>query len=128
MERKSHYSDRMNITIYSKPFHNDGFEKFLESVYERELKFLASELSWFGLSYSDDLTKAIERAIKICHAAHVSIKQNFKPVYICDNGQLICDWRLSTLGKKLVLLNANPANPIVANLQIQLLNNNKTTR
>ena len=123
MERKSHYSNRMNITIYSNPYHHNGFEKFLESVFDRELKFLASELTMFGVGSPDDLSNAIDRAIEICYTAQIPIKQNFKPVYICDNGQVICDWRLSSLGKKLVLFNANPANPIVAKLQIQLLNN-----
>ena len=56
-----------------------------------------------------------------CCTANVPVAENFKPVYLSKNGEVICDWRVSTLGRQLILLNGNPAIAQVAKLQLELL-------
>jgi len=111
----------MNITIYKDDYSNEVIKQFLESVLDLDLKYLASDLTNYGFSLSNDLDEAVERAIGICRTAEVSIRQNFKPIYIYGDGQLICDWRISELGRKLIILNANPSNPLVAIFQLQMI-------
>ena len=92
-----------------------------ESVLDRNLKYLASELSGYGIESGHELKQAVERAMQVCQSAELSVRSNFKAIYVCIEGQLYKDWRLSELGRNLILLNASPANPYVARLQLELL-------
>ena len=111
----------MNIIVCKNPVYNESFEEFRDKLFDTELSYFASDLFNYGLNASDEIDIAIQRAIAICKTAGLTIKQNFKPVYIYKNNEIVCDWRLSSLGRKLVLLNANANNPFVARLQLELL-------
>ena len=87
------------------------------------MKFLASDLLSNGFSDMRQINEAIDRAIQICLSSSTfSIKKNFKPVYISDNGNMLCDWKLSPIARKLVIVNADASIPIVAKIQFELLN------
>lgn len=111
----------MNIVIYRQSIRNEIIEQFWEALRDVELKYLASDLNNYGLDYAGDIEDGVQRAIRICKAADIPIRPNFKPVYVSWDGHLVCDWRLSELGRKLVVLNANPSSPVVARLQLKLL-------
>lgn len=111
----------MNVIICKNDSYNESFEEFRDKLFETELSYFASDLFNFGMISYDEIDIAIQRAINICKTAGLTIKQNFKPVYIYKNNEIVCDWRLSALGRKLVLLNASANNPFVARLQIELL-------
>jgi hypothetical protein len=112
----------MNITIYRSSFQNDSFNQYLESLIDHKLKYLASDLSEYGAIPTAELRKAIERSIQVCKTTNISVRKNFKAVYISTNGQLICDWRISKLGLELILLNADPSTEFVANYQLEIIN------
>ncbi len=110
----------MNITVYHRKIRNDYIERFLENAREIELKFFASGLSSYGL-LNMELEKAVERAMKICRAASISVQDNFKLIYISNQGHLIRDWKLSFLARQLVIINAEATRSFVARAQIELL-------
>lgn len=118
----------MNITFYRDDSSKEILQEFLESVLDLDLKYLASDLTGYGFTLSNDLTEAVERAICVCRTAEISVRENFKPIYIFGDGQIICDWRISDLGQKLIILNANPCNPLVANYQLQMIKNRENRR
>jgi DNA-damage-inducible protein D len=110
----------MEIIIYEENL-GDPLDEFMEKLHDTQLRYLASELLNFGLSDISEIEEAVNRALHVCRAAGLPAKHHFKPVYIYDRGGIIADWRLSALGRKLVLLNANPENPYVARLQLELV-------
>jgi DNA-damage-inducible protein D len=112
----------MNVILLKNTLYSESFEEFRDKLFETELNYLASDLVNYGLN-SGEIDLAIQRAINICRTAGLTIKQNFKPVYIYKNSEIISDWRLSALARKLVLLNGNTDNPFVARLQLELLGN-----
>lgn len=111
----------MNIILYEEDHYSDPLDSFMEKLYETQLRYLASELLSFGLTSMSEIEDAVARALHVCRAAGLPAKQHFKPVYVYGRGEIIADWRLSSLGRKLVLLNANPKNPYVARLQLELV-------
>ena len=111
----------MNIAIYQGETSHESLETFREILYGVDLKYLASDLASFGLENSEEMEKAVVRAIKACRAVRIPIRKNFKEIYVSQRGRVYRDWRLSALGRKLVLINANPSNPVVARLQVELV-------
>lgn len=111
----------MNITIYRDNSRNNGVQSFIESILDLDLKYLASDLTNYGFNQKTELTEAVQRAIAICGTAEISVRRNFKPVFVYGDGQLARDWRISEFGRKLIILNADPSNPIVAKFQLQMI-------
>jgi hypothetical protein len=111
----------MNITVYQNQINDAAFLHFRELMMDRELCYLASDLYAFGLDDAHDLNDAIIRAISVCKAVGIPVRANFKMVFTSRDGAVYCDWKLSSLGRKLLILNANPNNPFVAKMQIKLL-------
>jgi DNA-damage-inducible protein D len=111
----------MEIIIYEESRGTDPMEEFIEKIHDAQLRYLASELLSFGINDISEIEAAVNRALHVCRAAGLPAKHHFKPVYVYDRGGILADWRLSALGRKLVLLNANPENPYVARLQLELV-------
>ena len=112
----------MNIIFYYESPYSYAQEQLEESVFNSGLNHLASELFMYGLNNSDTLDSAIRRAMMICRSVNIPVRRNFRPVYSFKNGEMISDWRLTDLARKLVLLNGDPENPFVARLQVELIN------
>lgn len=112
----------MNITVYYRNYQHENLERLNTGLLERNLIYRASELSRFGLSDPEDLRQAVQRAIHVCISAGIPVRQNFSPLYAADESGIFCDWKLSELGKRLVLLNANTSNQYVAHLQMKIIN------
>ena len=111
----------MNVVIYKNRIYNESFEKFRDKLFDTELNYFASDLFNYGFNEPEEIEFAVQRAMNVCNTAGLAIQRNFKQVYVYKNNAIVCDWRLSTLGRKLVILNANTNNPFVARLQIELL-------
>lgn len=101
---------------------NPAFRAFLEGVQDQKLKYTASELQeMLGYVELKQLEDAVRRAMAVFRAQHLPIEEHFKAVYCNIEHDLQRDWRLSPLAYALVLLNADPAHPEVARLQLRLL-------
>ena len=111
----------MNIVVYEKRS-SEAIDDFSKAVTDTELRYYASSLIELGIGSMDEIHGAIGRAMQICNALHVPARSHFKVIYLYKNGTLITDWRLSEMARKLILLNADPANPVVAKIQLRLLN------
>lgn len=111
---------------------NTNFDAFLEGLRYQKLKYYASELSQaIAIESFEELKSAVNRAMNACRAQQLETDDHFKPIYRCEESQLINDWKLSPLAYCLVLINSNPSNPQVARLQLQLvskiMNKSKST-
>lgn len=111
----------MHLVVYEKRS-SDAIDDFSKAVTDTELRYYASSLMELGIGSIDEIHGAIGRAMQICNALHVPVRSHFKVIYLYKNGTLITDWRLSEMARKLVLLNADPTNPVVAKIQLRLLN------
>jgi hypothetical protein len=115
----------VQMILYREKNSETAEEEFLDFLQDVRLSHLASDMFVYGFNDSEELAAAVERAINVCRTLQISVRQNFKPVYIYRDSGIIKDWRLSDLGRKLVILNGDCKNPYVAQLQIQLLSNFK---
>ena len=110
----------MSIIVYHKEYNaSQSFENFLDLLYARQMRYLASDLLNEGLSPADIQT-AIRRAITAGKNSGLNIRRHFAPFYTEKNGVLISDCKLSRLGYALVLLNADPEAPNVARWQVKV--------
>lgn len=113
----------MKIVIYKSASSRGAIDDFRDNFTDLGLRHFAGELLSYGIRNAAELERAVERAMTVCHAARIPLRANFRQVYTCYNGAMICDWRLSDLARRLVLLNADPDNPFMAKLQIELVTN-----
>lgn len=96
-------------------------ERRFQNEKDADMVYMASTLMPLGFNDMRQLKCAVDRAIKICMAAAIPVNAHFKLLYLSDHGQLVCDWKLSRLARQLVLINGDPNNPIIAKMQIRLL-------
>lgn len=109
-----------NIVIHNKVYQSATLEWFKDALIDEKLCRDSGDLKSIGLK-NEDLMQAIRQAMNVCLAAGLPIQEHFKLVYISDNQTISPSWKLSETAFKLVIVNANTANPIVANLQFQLV-------
>lgn len=99
---------------------NESFDQFLDVLFYREMKYFASDLLEKGLS-PEDIQQAVSRAMLVGKTAGLNIRKHFTIVYTQFQGALMKDCKLSKLGYAMVVLNARASSPLVANLQVQVL-------
>ena len=112
----------MELIIYNRNSGSKSIKDFYEQMSDSNLHFFASELLSYGFKNMSQIDIAVERAIQICKVAAVPLRKNFKAVYLSENGSIVCDYKLSSLGRKLVILNADASIPFVARVQLELIN------
>lgn len=111
----------MEIIVYHDRYYSeDSLEEFLDVLFYRGMDYFASDLLDKGLT-PKDLSEAIKRAMLAGKTAGLELRRHFIPVYTQFEGTLVKDCKLSKLGYALLLMNANVANPVVANWQMQVL-------
>ncbi|HET7818519.1 MAG TPA: hypothetical protein VFL70_04385 [Bacteroidia bacterium] len=113
----------MEITVYNTHGNSSELEEFVEACILDSLQYRGSEFWDLGMDEGGELAEAINRAIRACKNSGLSVEENFRSIYIVGEHGILKDWMLSVLARRLILLNANPSNPIVARLQIKLLKN-----
>jgi len=112
----------MIVTTVNYLEENDTIARFRHSIDTRNLKFYALDL-YELFQYNDvlELEIAVQRAIRACKALNLKVRCHFLPVFRDLDGQLVSDWRLSATAYRLVIINGNPSNPLVAKVQLEVL-------
>lgn len=103
----------MKLLLYNQRETFHALNQLEEVILDAELKYLASDLLFDRVNQTLQIQRAVKRAIKMCIKEDIDVRSHFKPVYTCTSSQVIVDWRLSFLAKKLVSL-------IVTDLTTQL--------
>lgn len=102
-------------------FTNNAINDFLDTFHATELRCYASE---FVMDFDLEevaINEAIERAVLVCRSSHIPPYRHFRKVYRFVDGVIIKDWRLSPYACFLVLVNADPNNPMIAKFQSSLI-------
>ncbi|HEX6191633.1 MAG TPA: hypothetical protein VFZ42_04680 [Chitinophagaceae bacterium] len=95
-----------------------------DKLVDRNLMHYASSLLEKGLQDADELNMALCKALTALDSAQVPAYMHFKKVFVSRGHDIVTDWLVSTLALRLIMLNANVTNPVVAHLQIEVLSNN----
>ena len=115
----------MITSILDKRFLIDRvFADILEdAMNDRNLLFNANSLLEIGFRSGDEVEQAIARAKSICTCNGLPLYQHFKTIYVSDDGHHTVqrDWKLSRLAYTLSILNGASDNPMVAKLQMTIL-------
>jgi hypothetical protein len=69
------------------------------------------------------LESAVRKALRVCITAGLSPEEHFRSVFVYAGAAVQRVWLVSDLGLKLIMLNADISNPIIARMQIELLSN-----
>lgn len=102
----------------------DFSEPLQDAMNDSNLIFNANSLLDIGFSSVAEIESAVERARSVCLNSGLVISQHFKTIYISDEGDHTVqrDWRLSRLAYTLSILNGSSDNPLVARVQMTILN------
>lgn len=112
----------MLVQLEVDQFENPNFVAFLHSLQESKLRYYASELQKIlEMTTLNSLEEALLRAMNVCRHQQLDLAEHFKPIYRCEESGVVKDWKLSPLAWCLVMINADPANPEVARMQLALL-------
>jgi len=105
-------------------YYNHSLAEFMEAMADRDLIFRASSLHKI-LHDENEINFALSRAMRVCNNCGLPIREHFKAIYMADDAvqSIKIDWKLSKLAYMLSILNGNPENPIVGQIQIKLLKN-----
>ena len=112
-----------SLILYPSYFetHSSLIDEIEDRMIERELTHYASGLLEKGLHDEAELEFALQKAVTALSAAHLPATRHFKKVFICVGAELKRDWLVSDLGLRLIMMNADVSNPVVARLQIEVL-------
>lgn len=111
----------MNIIIRQIPDRHieDIFDDLLN---EQKLKFYAVDVAeQLGFSSFEALSQAVERAMQVCRVLNLPMEQHFKVIYKNTSKGVLCDWKISQLGKALMCINGETDNAKVAKMQVELI-------
>jgi hypothetical protein len=110
----------MEVIIYKKQYpKNDAIQGFIDSVYQKDMTHLASDLLVNGV-HSEDIKFAVKKAILAIEKAGINSKKHFQPIVSVKKDETFLDCRLSKLAYSLVLLNTEPKSQYIANFQVNL--------
>jgi hypothetical protein len=111
-----------NIIVFSGRADELPFQDEIEDRYvSKNLTHFASELLEMGIPDEEELEQALDRAQRALCTAHFPCAHHFRKVYIADPYGLRNDWLVSDLALRLIILNADVDNPLVARMQLELL-------
>lgn len=113
----------MELTIYNQRESFSSLYNLRESILDKNLKYLASDLVSKELNQATKIQIAVKKAIKICALEGIDVRSNFKPIYMCEKSQIMIDWKLSFLAKQLVIINNNDLSPHLKNISIEFVIN-----
>ena len=101
--------------------HSPAMDDIEDKLADLAFTHYASQLLEKGLNDEHELEEALNKAIRALRAAKLPAYRHFKKVYIAKQEGLSSDWLVSDLGFRLIIMNADVSNPIVAQMQIGLL-------
>lgn len=113
---------QMELMVYPSYYesHADLLDHLEEIAAERKLIHYASELLGRGFRNTDELEDALIKAFTEIRAARLPVHYHFKKVFISCEGDIRYDWLVSDLGMRLIILNADANNPILARLKVEV--------
>jgi hypothetical protein len=104
----------------SQIYRNQSLEHFLDMVHASQMTYWASDLLSKGLK-PDEIRQAVRRGMMACERGGLDFHRHFKLMYTSSSkGVSFDDCKMSRLGYRLTILNANPRNKYVARVQIKL--------
>src|SRR2546421_2765166 len=104
-------------------YHTAIMDDIEDQIIASGLNHYASQLLKKGLHDQAELERSLQKAITAVITARLPATKHFRTVFICCGRELIKDWLVSDLGMRLILLNADVSNPLVARLQVEILSN-----
>jgi hypothetical protein len=103
------------------------FDSHGDELYEMEDRIICGSLTHYASSLLEkcfhnkiELEHALQKTLAALRAANQPISKHFRTVFVCGS-ELRSDWMISDLGLRLLLINADVTNPMVARLQVELL-------
>jgi hypothetical protein len=111
-----------SVTVYGDT--DSTFFDHLENSYiTMHLTHYASELLKKGFQDELELDNALHKAMAALTRASLPVLRHFREVYVSESGTIKKDWAVSDLGYRLIVFNADISNPVVAKLQVEILEN-----
>ena len=114
----------MELIIYPsyQQTHFSYLEELEDSLAERKLIYYASSLLNRGFDDPGELEDAISKACTAISIAGKPVHHHFRKVFIAGDHDLDLqyDWLVSDLGMKMIILNADASNPLIANLKLKV--------
>jgi hypothetical protein len=103
---------------------NDYSSVVEDAMNDQNLIFTGNSLRDIGFASYTEIEDAVQRARSVCTCSGLPVQQHFKTIFISDDDHHTVerDWKLSRLGFTLSILNGSPDNPLVARLQMAILN------
>jgi hypothetical protein len=109
-----------SITIYRGEPPTEAIRGFQSALFGQRLSRTLYELHTLGLD-EEELQLALKRAMNACLALDLPFEQHFRCTYVCYRQAVVPSWKLSETAFRLVLLNADPTHPRVAQFQLKLV-------
>ena len=108
------YNSRIPISI----------TEFIEAIIEMELLFNSESLHNFYPS-EQQMEKAIKKAMRICYNLGIPLEQHFRIRFVSNHNQHSVKqvWKMSKAAYCLTLINGDPDNLSVGQMQWELINN-----
>jgi hypothetical protein len=112
-----------SLIIYPSYFdiHSSVMDEFEERLVEQTLTHYASQLLEICLYDESELETALQKAVTAMNTVQPPASNHFRKIFISRGAEVKTDWLVSDLGLRLIILNADVTNPIVARLQIEIL-------
>lgn len=106
------------LKIYD-TFTEDQGNTFFMDFEPVPLQFYASDLATeLGFKDTNQLEEALNRSFQVCKTLKIPILDNFKKIYLQKNGEVYPDWKLSNLGRNMLIVNGSPSSVKVAEAQL----------
>ena len=108
------------VAYYNTSINDQPFEDFDKLFYGSQMQHLASDLLSNGLS-SFEITEALNRAMTCLRLNNIQLKKHLIPIYTSINGEVFKDCKMSDFGYAMLIINADPSNIVIAELQLNIV-------
>jgi len=102
-------------------------ETISEELYEVEDRIICGSLTRYASPLLEkcfhdntEMEQSLHKAAMALKAANEPVSRHFRTVFLCGN-ELTRDWMISDLGLRLLLINADVSNPVVAHLLLKIV-------
>jgi hypothetical protein len=112
-----------SLVVYTSYYdnHSSFMDELEEKLVERTLTHYASQLLENCLHDESDLETALQKAVIAMNTVQPPASNHFRKIFISRGAEVVTDWLVSDLGLRLIILNADVSNPVVARLQVEIL-------
>ena len=101
-------------------------ESISEELYEVEDRIACGALTHYAslllekcFHDANELEQSLRKAALALRAANEPVSNHFRTVFLCGD-ELTQDWMISDVGMRLLLINADASNPVVAHLLLKI--------